>query len=82
MFKLLNLALLAIINLLPSSPFQTNLDGTIEKLDFLPYLNWFIPFDNCVKILNLWLISIIAYYIYSFVKQPLKELFIDKIFGK
>lgn len=46
MTKLLSVLLLALINILPNSPFQTTVDGEIYKLEFLSYLNWFIPFDN------------------------------------
>lgn len=79
MIKLLSTLLLAILNILPDSPFQTTLDGEIYKLDFLPYLNWFVPFDNALKITQLWLIGIIAYYLYDVVIYVVKRLIIEKI---
>lgn len=79
MFKLLTILILAIYNILPNSPFQTTVDGEIYKLDFLPYLNWFIPFDNCLKITSAWLLCIVTYYAFTFIKPFLMDKFINKI---
>ena len=80
MTKLLSVLLLALINILPNSPFQTTVDGEIYKLEFLPYLNWFIPFDNCLKITRAWLLCIIAYYIFTMTKKTMFNFFLNKIF--
>lgn len=79
MIKLLSALLLAILNILPTSPFQTTLDGELYKLNFLPYLNWFVPFDNALKITQLWLVGILAYYLYDVVIYIVKRLIIEKI---
>lgn len=79
MIKLLTILILAIYNILPNSPFQTTVDGEIYKLDFLPYLNWFIPFDNCLKITSAWLLCIVTYYAFTFIKPFLIDKFINKI---
>jgi hypothetical protein len=79
MLSLLTSLLLGVVNLLPDSPFQTTLDGEIYKLDFLAYLNWFIPFDNALKLIRLWLVAILAYYIYDSVKDVVKDFIVDKI---
>lgn len=79
MLSLIRVILLDIINWLPQSPFQSTYDGVIYKLDFLPYLNWFIPFDNALMILQLWLPCIITYYLYDGVSKFLKEHIISKI---
>ncbi|MDE7324129.1 MAG: hypothetical protein K2N73_15730 [Lachnospiraceae bacterium] len=79
MIKLLSALLLAVVSILPNSPFQTTLDGEIYKLDFLPYLNWFIPFDNCLKITQLWLAAITLYYVYDIVMDIVNRMIIEKI---
>ena len=55
------------------------LDGELFELDFLPYLNWFVPFDNFLKIMELWLPCITAYYVYSYVKGIIDKLIISKL---
>ena len=79
MIKMLSVLILAILNILPNSPFQTTLDGEIYKLNFLPYLNWFVPFDNALKITRLWLVGVIAYYLYDVVVYVVKRLIIEKL---
>jgi hypothetical protein len=79
MLKLLTSLILGVVNILPDSPFQTTLDGEIYKLDFLSYLNWFIPFDNALKLIRIWLVAILAYYLYDSVKDIVKDFIIDKI---
>jgi hypothetical protein len=73
MVGLLSTLLLGVINILPDSPFQTTLNGEIYSLDFLPYLNWFIPFDNALKITELWVVAIVAYYLYDIVKKIIND---------
>lgn len=80
MFKLISVLFLAILNLLPSSPFQTTVDGAIYKLDFLSYLNWFIPFDNCLKVTRLWIVCIGIYYLYNFVKKIGVDFILSNLF--
>lgn len=78
MIKLLSSLFTAITNLLPDSPFQTLFDGGAE-LDFLPYLNWFVPFDNFLKVTRVWVSAILAYYIYDTVSTVINKLIIDKL---
>jgi hypothetical protein len=79
MLHLLSSLLLGVVNLLPDSPFQTLLEGELYKLDFLPYVNWFIPFDNALRITELWLVSMIAYYLYDTVKGIIQDFIIAKL---
>lgn len=79
MLKLLTSLILGVLNILPDSPFQTTLDGEIYRLDFLAYLNWFIPFDNALRLVRVWLAAILAYYLYDSVKDIVKDFIIDKI---
>lgn len=79
MIKLLCTLFLAILSILPTSPFQTTLDGEIYKLNFLPWLNWFLPFDNALKITQFWLVGIAIYYMYDVIIYVIKKLIIEKI---
>lgn len=77
MIALLQILLLALYNILPDSPFQSTLDGELYKLDFLPFLNWFVPFDNALRITRVWLTAMAIYYIFPIVRK-----FINHIFSK
>lgn len=57
-----------LLGLLPAAPFRAML-SQIEGIDVLGYINYFIPFDFCAKCLNSWLICVLAYYVYKFLKQ-------------
>lgn len=58
----------ALLSLLPSSPF-IGMAATIPDFDFLPYLNYFIPFDNAFVMMTTWLVCCALYYIYKYSKQ-------------
>ena len=80
MFEFIYYLIMSCINYLPTSPFSSAMaDYTLERLDFLPQLNWFIPFDNCLQITNLWASCILAYYVFNFVKSVGFKYIIDKI---
>lgn len=79
MIKILTAILIQIINILPDSPFQTDLGGQIFMYELLPYVNWFIPFDNCLKLVRLWIPCVILYYTYGSVKGVIDELVLKKI---
>lgn len=57
-FKLLLLSIC--ITLLPQSPFQTFLNLT-EDIPFLNYLNWFLPIDGILMVLQVWLQAVLVY---------------------
>lgn len=78
MINLLSVLFTAVLNLLPDSPFQTLFDFK-SQFDFLPYLNWFVPFDNALTITRFWISSIFAYYIYDIVSDVINNLIIDKL---
>ncbi|MSA03716.1 hypothetical protein GKG47_20135 [Lactonifactor sp. BIOML-A3] len=67
----------AIIMLLPLSPFQKMTDA-IESFDFLGFLNYFIPFDVCLTMLEVWLAAVAIYYIVKNLDKILE--FVKKIF--
>ena len=64
--------LVAIVSLLPNSPFLVMINQ-IEEVPILGIINWFIPFDNCLLMLEIWASAVALYYI---VKN------IDKIIDK
>lgn len=78
MIELLSSMLSAVINLLPDSPFQT-LFALQSEFDFLPYLNWFVPFDNALSITRVWIAAVFAYYVYDTVSAVINKLIIDKL---
>lgn len=69
--------LTAIYRLLPDSIFQSYFADV--DLDFLPYLNWFIPFDRAVEITTAWVVLIAAYYLFDEVRSFVNNFIVDKI---
>lgn len=67
------LFLLGLLNILPNSPFKHMADS-IEGLDYLGFLNWFIPFDVCLIMLETWLISMAAYLIYKLIRDRIHKI--------
>lgn len=57
-FKLLILSIC--LTLLPQSPFAAFVSLT-DEIPYLSYLNWFIPFDGMIAILEVWLQTVILY---------------------
>lgn len=68
MIALLKIITMALYSILPSSPFRGAVDA-VQDFDFLPYLNWFIPFDACTKFTVMWCTSLLIYYNFAFVKK-------------
>lgn len=66
-----------IYNVLPDSPFQSFFSEV--DFDFIGWLNWFIPFDICFKITEVWVTAIAAYYLFSIVKKVVFDLIIGKL---
>lgn len=66
-----------IYSLLPDSPFQTLFADA--DLDFLHWLNWFIPFDICFKVTELWVAAIAGYYLFAVIKKVVFDLIIGKL---
>lgn len=67
-----------IFNLLPDSPFQTMVDGLVYKIDFLPQLNWFIPFDIMAVMTGTWVDCILVYYVFVLVKKIVMDYLVEK----
>lgn len=82
MFKIIEVIVIEIFNLLPDSPFRTMIDGVVYEVDFLPTLNWFLPFDICSQLTLAWLECILAYYLFAMVKKIVMDYLIGQIFSK
>lgn len=53
-----------VFDLLPDSPFQSFL-ATMEQVEFLGVLNWFIPISSFISIGTGWLTCVALYYAYQ-----------------
>lgn len=64
-----------LINLLPSAPFRIMLSQLAKSTDLnvLGYVNYFIPFKFCATCMNAWLACVLAYYIYKYLRQAIKD---------
>ena len=62
----------SLLSFLPSAPFIVML-GKIDDIDVLGYVNYFIPFDFCAVCINLWLVCVLAYYIYKYLKKAVDD---------
>lgn len=71
-----------IYDLLPDSPFQAFFADKMGPLyDMLGWINWFIPFDICFKITEIWVIAISAYYLFMLIKKIVFDLILSKLLG-
>lgn len=66
---------LKVIELLPESPFVV-LDelSRSEFYEWLQFLNWFIPVNTFVSILEGWLVCVAVYYVYQVVLRWIKVI--------
>lgn len=71
-----------IYDLLPDSPFQTFFADNLEPLsEILGWINWFIPFDICFKLTEVWVTGIAAYYLFQLIRKIVFDLIINKLLG-
>lgn len=77
MIALLKILIIGIFNLLPTSPFTEMIDGAFDEADFLPYLNWFLPFDICGNMMLAWLNCVLVYYGFVLVKKIILDYLIN-----
>lgn len=68
----LQIAGVAIMELLPDSPFQT-LSNT-DVSGYMGWLNWLVPINQIVGILELWGAAILIYYIYVTILRWIKAV--------
>ena len=64
-----------LISLLPNAPFAVMLSqlSNDSGLPVLGYVNYFIPFKFCATCINTWLACVLAYYIYKYLRQAIKD---------
>lgn len=61
-----------LVSLLPDSPFTIISNSPIAS--YLKYINWFLPFDFAVQLLQIWVVSVSSYYIYSVILRWIKAI--------
>ncbi len=61
--------LMAVLALLPDSPFKIldDLSATGEIAKMLGYVNWFVPIYSFIGIMEGWLVCVAVYYVYQVV---------------
>lgn len=70
--KALGALITLVFSLLPNSPFQFLMNGTISS--FLSGLNWFIPVTEIIVTLEVWVSAILVYYLYSIALRWIKAI--------
>lgn len=70
--KALGTILSVIFSILPPSPFNVINNSVIAE--YLPYINYFIPFNEVIVILQTWLIAVGVYYLYQIVLRWIKAI--------
>lgn len=81
MLKLLSILLIALYAILPTSPIQKAFAEMEMSVDFLGWLNWFIPFDIARTITLAWLSCILAYYVYNMARKVIMDFIVRKLMG-
>lgn len=61
-----------ILSILPASPFSAIDNSSVAE--YLGYLNWIIPLDQIIAILEVWLIAIATFYIISIALRWVKAI--------
>lgn len=60
-----------LLAVLPQSPFAPYINK-IGNLEYLGWLNWFLPVKACLIIFNSWLLAVAVYYAWTVVARWLK----------
>lgn len=63
----------AVVNFLPSSPFQAFIDSC-SNIPYLRWLNWFVPVGTLIAIGQAWLTAVGLYYMYSVILRWLRAI--------
>lgn len=66
--KILNV----IFSILPPSPF--NIIDNSPIAEYLGYINYFVPFDEAINILQVWIVAVGIYYIYQVALRWIKAI--------
>ncbi len=73
MTQLLKILITTLYDILPFSPFAGIADE-LGQFDFLPYLNWFIPFDRCFGFTVKWCAALAIVYNFDLVKDIINKI--------
>lgn len=57
-----------LIQFLPKSPFQSVI-ASLGSIPYLAQLNWFLPVTEIIAVMQLWLVAVGLYYLYSAVMR-------------
>lgn len=79
MVNLIKIVVMKLYGILPGSPFSHLIKG-LEEFDFLPYLNWFVPFDLCTDVTILWCGALLVIYNFDIIKKTvlkIKDIFFE-----
>ena len=79
MISILKIIMIAIFEMLPTSPFPSMFDSVVVDSTFLSTLNWFLPFDICANMMLTWLNCILVYYAFVVIKKIVLDILVDKI---
>ncbi len=63
----------SIINFLPGSPFKAII-GNLEGVPYMAELNWFVPVHEIVIVVEVWLVAVALYYMYSAIMRFIRLL--------
>ena len=66
-------ALIAVLDLLPDSPFRGFIDD-LAGVEFLGYLNYFIPISDFIALLAVWGAAIGTFYVLSAILRFVKAI--------
>ncbi len=80
--KLIFNVIIWLLSKLPDDPFKSVVDGVVYDIDFLPQLNWFVPFDICSSIMLAWLDCVFFYILFIMVKAVVWDLIIKNLLLK
>lgn len=71
--KVLNSMLTMALELLPDSPFRPFIDQ-ISGIDYLGYLNYFVPVGDFISLLSAWTTAIVLFYAVSAILRMVKAI--------
>lgn len=82
MWKIIEVVIIAIYGILPDDPFVPILESIqVSGMEYLSFMNWFLPFDICSTMMLAWLNCILVYYAFVLVKK-LAYMAIKEVFSK
>jgi hypothetical protein len=65
-------ALQALLDLLPGSPFEALSNTDVQG--YLAWLNWLVPLNNMVAVMELWTSAILIYYLYVIILRWIRAI--------